>query len=314
MAKIAFVFPGQGSQYVGMSREFIESDSETRKVLDEFRKKTDIDLEDIMLNGPEEKLKQTWYTQPAILFHSITALRFLEKNFSIKPDYVAGHSLGEFSALVANGCLNLQDALYLVHKRGEYMIKANDGRPFGMAAIIGLKPDLVKSICLEASEKGIVIAANFNTPVQTVISGTQEGVDRALEIAKEKGAKRLIPLVVGGAFHSPLVAKAENWLKTDMDKMTFNDVSIPVISNVDAKPCTSGDQIIKNLCKQVSSSVMWLDSVHYMLEQGVDLFIEFGPGKVLSGMLRKIDRKASSINIEKPEDIEKVKEIINNLS
>lgn len=313
MAKIAYVFPGQGSQYVGMSREIIESDSESKLILKEFQNRTEIDLEDIMLNGPEEKLKQTWYTQPAILFHSISALRLFEKNFEIKPDFVAGHSLGEFSALVANGCLNLQDALYLVHKRGEYMIKANDGRPFGMAAVIGLNPDKVKSICEEASSEGIVIAANFNTPVQTVISGTAEGVTKAMEIAKENGAKRLIPLVVGGAFHSPLVAKAEGWLRKDMEDMTFNDVTIPVISNVDARPCNSGKEIINNLCKQVSSSVMWLDSVHYLLDEGVDLFIEFGPGKVLGGMLRKIDRKAKSINIEKPEDIEKVREVINSI-
>lgn len=314
MAKIAYVFPGQGSQYVGMSRELIESNSELENVLIEFQNKTGIDIKDIMLNGPEDKLKQTWFTQPAILFHSIAALQTFQKETNIKPSFVAGHSLGEFSALVANNCLSWQDALYLVHKRGEFMIKANDGRPFAMAAVIGLEPNLVKSICEVASKEGIVIAANYNTPVQTVISGTAAGVEKALELAKEQNAKRLIPLTVGGAFHSPLVAKAEEWLDKEMSRMNFSDVEIPIISNVDALSHSSADKIKENLCRQVSSSVMWLDSVRYLIDNGVDIFIEFGPGKVLSGMLRKIDRKAKALNIEKPEDIENVKEKLLELS
>lgn len=313
MTKIAFVFPGQGSQYVGMAREFIESDSETQELLSIFQQKTGFNLSEIMLDGPEDKLKETRFTQPAILLHSLAAFSHFRRQSSLKPVFVAGHSLGEFSALAAAGCLNVSDAMYLVHRRGEFMIKAGQGSSYAMAAIIGLQPETVKSICRAASDFGIVIAANFNTPVQTVISGSEEGVKRACELAAEEKAKRIVPLVVGGAFHSPLVAKAEAWLMQEIEKIDFNAPQVPLVSNVDALPHTDLTEIKTNLGRQIRSSVLWLDSIRYMINAGVDTFIEFGPAKVLSGMLRKIDRKASSFNIEKPADTEVVLEKINEL-
>ena len=308
MQKIAYIFPGQGAQYVGMSRELIEADSENIKYLEEFQTRTGYDLKDIMLNGPEEKLKETRFTQPAILFHSIAALRLWQKTSDLKPDFVAGHSLGEFSALVANGVLGLSDAMYLVHKRGEFMIKASAGKPFGMTAIIGLSPEKVAELCEQASKDGVVIVANFNTPVQTVISGSESGVKAAVALAEKEGAKRIIPLVVGGAFHSPLVAKAAQWLQEEMNNIDFQPTEIPVVSNVDAQPWIDVNQIKANLASQVTSSVRWVESVNYMSTAGVNVFIEFGPQKVLSGMLRKIDRSLTTLNLEKPYGLDKLTE------
>jgi [acyl-carrier-protein] S-malonyltransferase len=304
--KIAFVFPGQGAQYIGMGMDLIENFPNNIKIFNEFKKKTGEDLLQIMKDGPEDKLKETRFTQPAILGHSIMALNaFLEK-LDIIPDYCAGHSLGEFTALVANQSLKFSDALYLVHKRGEFMIKANDGTPFAMAAILGLAPEVVKDICEEASKQHLVVAANFNTPVQTVISGTKEGVELASSLAKEKKAKRVMPLVVGGAFHSPLVSKASIWLKDEMDMITFNDSLYPVIANVDAKPVTKVSQIKDNLVQQVTSSVLWVDTIKYLESQQVEIYIEFGPQKVLSGMIKKIQTSATIFNIDKYDDIENV--------
>ena len=287
--------------------DFIEQHPEYETMLQNFDKQNDTHLLKIMKEGPEEILKQTEFTQPAILFHSIAALKTLSVQINIEPDYVAGHSLGEFSALVANGVLSFEDALFLVHKRGQFMIEANEGKPFAMSAIIGLDSEQVRSICRQSSSDGIVIAANFNTPVQTVISGSKSGVEKASEIASESGAKRVIPLVVGGPFHSPLIEKAGKWLAEEMEKITFHPTVIPVISNVDAKPVTDVDRIKSNLAKQVTSSVLWIDSINYMIKEGVELFVEFGPKKVLAGMIKKIDRKVKVISIDKLEDIEKIK-------
>lgn len=314
MSKIAFIFPGQGAQYVGMAQDFIENNEQLQKILNNFERKNDVNLTDIMLHGPEDKLKETRFTQPAILFHSIAALRTLQAELDLEPDFVAGHSLGEFSALVANNVLNLEDAMYLVHKRGEFMIEANEDKPFGMAAIIGLNPEKVKQICKTASQKDVVIAANFNTPIQTVISGSKAGVDEACQLAKEENAKRVVPLVVGGPFHSPLIEKAAEWLRKEMKNIFFTPSYIPLVSNVDAAPTIDTKKIKQNLAKQVTSSVRWLESIEYMIDQGVDLFIEFGPQKVLAGMMRKINRKVKVISFGKLEDLEKVKtKIIENL-
>jgi len=311
-SKIAFLFPGQGAQYIGMGLDFIEQDSALKQIITDFDNKNNTNLYEIMQNGPEEKLKETRFTQPAILFHSIAAMRALLKQIGIKPDFVAGHSLGEFSALVANGVIDFADALYLVHKRGEFMIKANDGSDFAMAAIIGPDQQLVREKCEIASETGIVVPANFNTPVQTVISGSKVGVDKACELLSEAGAKRVVPLVVGGPFHSPMISKAGEWLSEEMNKIQFSSTNIPVISNVDAKEANEPEKIKDNLVKQITSSVLWVDCVRNMIDQGVELFIEFGPQKVLSGMMRKIDRKAKILNIDKIADIEKVIEYIQN--
>jgi len=307
MSKKAFIFPGQGAQYIGMAMDFVKSNTELENILKSFDDKNKTSLFDIMSEGPEEKLKETKFTQPAILFHSIAALETVLNEIKIIPDYVAGHSLGEFSALVANGVLTLEDAMYLVHKRGEFMIKANEGKPFAMAAIIGPSPDEVKAICEEASKVDIVIAANFNTPVQTVISGSKAGVEKACEIAQEKKAKRVVPLVVGGPFHSPLIQKAATWLSEEMDNINFSKTVIPVVSNVNAKPVTDTNEIKNNLAKQVTSSVLWVDSIKFMIEDGVNTFIEFGPKKVLAGMLKKIDKNVKVISIDTIETFELVK-------
>jgi len=307
MGKTAFIFPGQGAQYIGMAMDFVKSNTELENILKNFDDKNNTDLYKIMSEGPEEKLKETKFTQPAILFHSIAALKTVLNEIDIVPDYVAGHSLGEFSALVANGVLTLEDAMYLVHKRGEFMIKANEGKPFAMAAIIGLSPDDVKDICEEASKVDIVIAANFNTPVQIVISGSKAGVEKACEIAQERDAKRVVPLVVGGPFHSPLIQKAATWLSEEMDNINFNKTTIPVISNVSAKPVTDPEEIKNNLAEQVTSSVLWVDSIKFMIEDGVDTFIEFGPKKVLAGMLKKIDKNVKVISIDTLETFELIK-------
>lgn len=307
MSKLAFIFPGQGAQYVGMAQDFIEKDKTFEGILDKFDKTHKTNLKQIMKEGPKEKLKETKYTQPAILFHSIAAMKTLTNLIDLKPDYVAGHSLGEFSALVANGVLKWSDALHLVHKRGEFMIKANEGKPFSMSAIIGLDSKEVKKICEEASIQGIVVAANFNTPQQTVISGSKAGVKKANDIAKNKDAKRVIPLVVGGPFHSPLIKKAEKWLEEAMEDIEFKDADTPVIANVDAKPYLEKNKIRANLVSQVTSSVLWVDSVNFMIDKGVDTFIEFGPKKVLKGMIRRIDRKVKVLSIDKFTDIKKIK-------
>jgi [acyl-carrier-protein] S-malonyltransferase len=313
MGKIAFIFPGQGAQYIGMAMDFAENNPEFTDILQKFDKKNGTELFNIMREGPEEQLKETKFTQPAILFHSIAAMKTVLNEFDIKPDFVAGHSLGEFSALVANGVLNLEDAMYLVHKRGEFMIRANDGKPFAMAAIIGLDSITVKNICDEASSAGIVIAANFNTPVQTVISGSKAGVEKACEIAQEKDAKRVIPLVVGGPFHSPLIERAKTWLAEEMEKIIFNTTNIPVIANVNAKPTTEPEKIRKNLAEQVTSSVRWVECIEFMIENGVNTFVEFGPKKVLSGMLKKIDRNVKVISIDTLETFNSVKQELENL-
>lgn len=311
--KIALVFPGQGAQYIGMSTDLITEDDLYSSILNNFKNKTGFDLLNILTNGPEETLKETRFTQPAILFHSILAFMELKKKLNIEADYVAGHSLGEFSALVANGVLSFEDALYLVHKRGEYMIQANEGKPFAMAAVLGLAPEIVREICEEASKEALVVAANFNTPIQTVISGSKEGVEKATELAKLRNAKRVMPLVVGGPFHSPLIKKAGEWLKNDLDKVELNASEIPVICNVNAQPETDTEKIRENLVEQVTHSVLWVDSINYLKSQNVELYIEFGPQKVLSGMITKIDDKARVFNIDKYEDLNRVINELENL-
>ncbi len=310
--EIAFVFPGQGAQYIGMASDFIEANPELQEILTSFDANHETTLATIMAEGPESELKETKYTQPAILFHSYCAWKsFIEKS-GITPGFVAGHSLGEFSALVANGVLSVEDALHLVHKRGQFMIDANGDQPYAMYAIIGMDSEGVKNACEEAQSEGIVIAANFNTPVQTVISGSEAGVKKAAEICKANGAKRAVPLVVGGPFHSPLIEKAGIWLNEEMTKMQFNTTDIPVVSNVDALPATDPMKIVDNLTKQVTSSVLWVDCVTRMVNEGVKVFIEFGPNKVLSGMIKKIDRNAIVYNVDKLSDIDTVLEGLNN--
>lgn len=302
--KTAFVFPGQGAQYVGMAQDYILDYPEFAEILKNFDTEHGTELERIMLEGPEDKLKETRFTQPAILFHSICALKALQQRIDLQPDFVAGHSLGEFSALVANGTLTWKDALHLVYKRGEFMIEANEGEPFAMAAIIGLEAEAVIDICVEAETAGLVRAVNFNTPIQTVISGSAAGVEQASLLAKEKGAKRVLPLVVGGPFHTPLIHRAAEWLSEELDRTEFADAKFPVVSNVDALPGTEGAASRAKLVQQIISPVLWVDSVQYMISQGVQRFIEFGPQKVLSGMIKNIDKDVQVLNLDKLEEID----------
>lgn len=307
MCKIAFIFPGQGAQYVGMAMDFLQAYPQYEQTLIDFDRQNGTDLYSIMREGPEDKLKETKFTQPAILLHSIVAMKAVQTEFAITPDFVAGHSLGEFSALVANGVLNLEDAMYLVHRRGEFMIAANEGKPFAMAAVIGPEADFVIKICEEASQEGIVIAANFNTPAQTVISGSKAGVQKACELLKQNNFNRIMPLAVGGPFHTPLMEKARILLAAEMEKIEFKETKIPIVSNVDAKATTNLQKIKKNLENQVTSPVLWVESVRNMIADGVNTFLEFGPKNVLAGMLRKIDSNVKVISINSVETLAAVK-------
>jgi len=310
MKKTAFVFPGQGAQYVGMAMDYVDAYPEVKQILVDFDAAHQTALYEIMKNGPEEALKETRFTQPAILFHSVAAFFALKHQFDITPAFVAGHSLGEFTALVANGVLSIPDALHIVHKRGEFMIKANAGTPFAMAAVLGLSPADVVAACTEAETSGLVRAVNFNTPVQTVISGTQAGVDAAGEICKARGARRVLPLIVGGPFHTPLIQQASVWLAEEMQHYTFHPATVPVVSNLDALPSTDPEEIRSKLEKQIISPVRWIDCIQYMLNHGVERFIEFGPQKVLSGMIKNIDKDTEVLNVDKKEDVFVIKELI----
>lgn len=302
--KTAFVFPGQGAQYVGMAMDFVANNAEYEKILKTFDDDHGTELFSAMQEGPEELLKKTSLTQPAILFHSICALREFQKRFDIKPEFVAGHSLGEFSAQVASGVIELPIAMHIVHKRGEFMINAVGEIPFAMAAVIGLDPQSVTEVCAEASEAGLVQAVNYNTPIQTVISGTKKGVAKAGELAKERGARRVLPLIVGGPFHTPLIEKAAVWLRCEMSKFEFKDGKIPVVSNLDALPSLLGNINKEKLSKQIISAVRWVDSVHFMIDAGVERFIEFGPQKVLSGMIKNIDKSVQIYSVDTISDLD----------
>ncbi|MEA2103789.1 MAG: ACP S-malonyltransferase [Candidatus Cloacimonadota bacterium] len=301
-SNVAFVFPGQGAQEVGMAKEFY-SIPKYKKYFELANEKLNFDLKSIMFEGPIEELKQTYNTQPAILLHSILALKLFQERSDIEPAYVAGHSLGEFSALCAANTFDWLDALLLVHKRGKFMVDASRGIPYKMAAILGLDKEKIVESCESVS--GNVVAANFNTPSQTVISGEEDAVNEAMEICKKAGAKRVVPLVVGGAFHSPLIKKSSEWLFAEMKKVNFKQADIPTIANYTAKAEIQPDEIKENLRQQIISPVRWVESVEYMINKGVDTFIEFGPGKVVSGMIKKIDRNVKRLNISSFDDLDK---------
>lgn len=308
--KTAFVFPGQGAQYVGMATDFMEKEPEFAAVLSNFDSVHGTELARIMAEGPEDLLKETKYTQPAILFHSLCALKSFQIRSGLRPDFVAGHSLGEFSALVANGTLDWSDALHLVHKRGQFMIEANAGVPFAMAAVIGLDAQTVLDICAEAEATGLVRAVNFNTLTQTVISGTESGIAKASELARAQGAKRVLPLVVGGPFHTPLIHQASEWLIREMKDIEFKDAEIPLVSNLDALPNTVGAVSREKLGLQIISPVLWVDCVRRMIDGGVGRFIEFGPQKVLGGMIKNIDKDVQIFNLDKLADLDALLEAL----
>jgi [acyl-carrier-protein] S-malonyltransferase len=284
MKKTAFLFPGQGSQYVGMAKDFYESDPDSKSFIELADSVLGISLGSICFAGPEETLRQTEYTQPAIFLHSIVVAR---KITSQKPDMVAGHSLGEYSALVAAGAIGFEDALRLVRLRGQLMQRAGIELKGTMAAIVGMRADAVEAICSQASPAGVVQPANFNSPGQIVISGSVEGVRKAMELARAAGAKLAKELVVSGAFHSPLMESARNGLKAGLETADIRDASIPVYANVTGEPVSRASDIRDLLYRQLTSPVRWEQTMQNMARDGATTFLEVGPGKVLQGLAKR---------------------------
>jgi len=287
--KHAYVFPGQGSQFAGMGKEHYDKSAFAKKLFEQANEILKFRISDIMFNGSEEDLRKTNVTQPAIFLHSVIAYKSID---NVKPDMVAGHSLGEFSALVANGTLSFEDGLQLVSIRAEAMQKACEQRPSTMAAVLSLADEKVEEICLQVQEETgeIVVPANYNCPGQLVISGSIKGVELACERMKAAGARRALILPVGGAFHSPLMEPAKKELKEAIEKTTFHQPTSHVYQNVVAKAVYDREEIKQNLIDQLTSAVRWTQSVQSMIKEGATRFTEVGPGKVLQGLVLKIDK------------------------
>ena len=282
----AYVFPGQGAQFPGMGKELYDSSERAKSMFEQANEVLGFSISDVMFEGTEEALKETKVTQPAVFLHSVIAAMVAE---DFQPDMVAGHSLGELSALTATGVLSFQDGLELVAKRAAAMQKACEINPSTMAAIIGLADDVVENVCNGIDE--IVVAANYNSPGQVVISGSNKGVEIACEQLKEAGAKRALPLKVGGAFHSPLMDPAKQDLSVAIESTTFNSGICPIYQNYTAEATTDIAQIKSNLIAQLTAPVRWTQTMHNMIDGGASELIECGPGKVLQGLVKKVDRK-----------------------
>lgn len=293
--KKAYVFPGQGSQFSGMGKDLYENSDLAKKLFNQANEILGFNITDIMFSGTEEELKQTKVTQPAIFLHSVIMAATLGESF--KPDMVAGHSLGEFSALVANKTLSFESALSLVYKRALAMQKACEINPSTMAAVLNLDDSVIEQICKEISDSGhVVVAANYNCPGQLVISGSNEGINIACEKMKAAGAKRALVLPVGGAFHSPLMEPARVELEAAINSTSFNNPICPVYQNVTASAVSNPEEIKKNLISQLTAPVKWTQTIKQMIDDGATQFIEVGPGKVLQGLVKKVNLTVEAIS------------------
>lgn len=297
MSKLAFLFPGQASQYPGMGRDLAENFAESRATFEAADAALGFPISKLCFEGSEEALKQTENTQPAILTVSVAAYRALEAR-GIVPDFVAGHSLGEYSALVAAGALEFSAAVKLVRQRGRYMQEAVPVGEGAMAAILGLSPADVADVCKKAAAGEVISPANLNSPEQTVVAGNAAAVKRAVEIASQSGAKRAVVLAVSAPFHCSLLMPAQQRLEVDLRAAAFGPLRFPLITNVDAEAVSSGEEARDALIRQVTLPVRWLESMREMIDRGVNIFVEVGPGKVLSGLLRQIDRSVRCLNVE----------------
>ncbi len=303
MNKIAIIFPGQASQYVGMAKDLYDHDPDVRRLYDIASTEIGDDIAKISFEGPAEKLKETRFTQPAILLHSLAVLTILKDNLP-KASLTAGHSLGEYGSMALAGVLSFEDSIRAVVKRSALMEKSCRDNPGTMAAIIGLDENKITEICKQASEKGIVVPANFNSSNQIVISGSISGVDEACRICKESGAKRVMPLQVGGAFHSPLMQSASKELKTYLEKLAFKPPDFDIVPNVTGKAENDPAKLRFYLEEQVTAPVRWYQTMRHFNDQGVDMLIEIGPGKVLTGMAKRELENARMVNIDTMQDIQ----------
>ncbi len=291
----AYVFPGQGAQFVGMGKDLYEKSEEAKQMFEKANEILGFRITDIMFSGTADELKQTKVTQPAIFLHSVILTKTLGSEF--QPEMVAGHSLGEFSALVAAGALSFEDGLQLVSKRALAMQKACEVEPSTMAAILGMEDAQVEAICAEITDQ-VVVPANYNSPGQIVISGSIAGIDQAIEKLQAAGAKRAMKLPVGGAFHSPLMQPAAAELKAAIDNTNFSNPVCPIYQNVDAKPTTEPSEIKEKLIQQLTASVRWTQIVENMISGGASSFTEIGPGNVLQGLVKKVDRKIQTYGFQ----------------
>jgi [acyl-carrier-protein] S-malonyltransferase len=308
MTKVAYIFPGQGSQAVGMGKELYENFPAAREIFEEANEALGFSLSDLCFSGDESELQLTANTQPAILTASIAAYRAMESEDLRGPDFVAGHSLGEYSALVAAGVIDFADAVRTVRNRGTYMQEAVPVGVGAMAAILGLDLARIENTCIEAAQGGVCSPANINSASQIVIAGDSEAVDRACELLKERGAKRAIRLNVSAPFHCELMMPAQERLAVDLANLEYSGFDFPIVHNVDAELSSDPEKVCDALTRQVSSSVRWLQSVEQLIGAGVDTFVEVGPGKVLSGLVRQIDRNVKCLNVEDPESLSSTKE------